>query len=180
MIYAVPVGFDKVSKALAKLPEKGKKAISLAINSAIRKGRTTAGKEIQAKYVISRGRIYQDFSMRFSNPGTLYGALVARGPGIPVKEFKVTPKGPQPRRKPVLTVEIVKGQAKAFPGAFVVGRFGMHVFTRKGASRFPIEKKVSVSVPGMFLGARAGPAIKTQMSETYDKEAARQLARILK
>lgn len=180
MIYAQPVGFDKLTKALAKLPEKGKKAISIAINAGIRKGRTIASREIRAKYVINQARIYATMWQTVSNPGTLYGALNSRGPGIPLKDFKVTPKRPQPRRKPVITVEVVKGQAKAFPGAFVVGRFGMHVFTRKGASRFPIKKERSVSVPQMFLGDRAGPAIKTQMSETYEKEAARQLARIVK
>ena len=180
LIEAKPIGFDKVAKALAKIPEKARKGVSMAINSAVRKGRTTVGRHITAKYVISRAKVYEGLAMTFSNPGSLYGALNAVGPGIPVKDFKVSPKGPQPRRKPIITVEIVRGAGKAFPGGFVVGAFGMHVFTRKSRSRFPIEKKRSVSVPQMMLGLRAGEPIKTEISEHFNKEADRQISRILK
>ncbi|MBV8121502.1 MAG: hypothetical protein JO081_16370 [Alphaproteobacteria bacterium] len=178
-VQAVPVGFDQLIKGLGKLPEQGRKAISIAINSSIRKGRTTAGREIRSHYVISQGRIYQEMRQIHSSPGTLYGALESQGPGIPIKDFKLSPKGPQPRRKPVITVEIIKGAPKPYPGGFVVGRFGMHVFSRKGRSRFPIEKQRSTSVPQMLLGERAGPAITTQINDTYTKEAARQIARIV-
>lgn len=178
-VQAVPVNFAEVAKQLSKLPDQGRKAMSLAINAGIRKGRTIAGREIRAKYVIAQGRIYSEMRQQFSSPGTLYGALEAQGPGIPIKDFKVSPKGPQPRRRPVITVEIVRGAARPFPGAFVVGAFGMHVFTRKGRSRFPIEKKISTSVPQMMLGERSGPIITQQINDTYKKEAARQLARMM-
>ena len=171
--------YKRVQKELAKLPDKSRKANSMAINTAIRKGRTTVGREIRDKYVIKQGRIYEELSQKFANPGNLYGNLVAKGPGIPVRDFKVTPKGPQPRKKPVLVVEIIKGQAKSFGGAFVVGAFGSHVFTRKGRTRFPIKKRRSVSVPQMMLGERAGEPIKQQISDTYDKEFARQMARVM-
>ena len=178
-VQAKPVGFDNLTKNLAKLPDKSRKAVSRAINTAIRKGRTTAGREIRAQYVIAQGRIYSEMRQTFSSPGTLYGALNAQGPGIPIKDFKVSPKNPKPRAKPVITVEIVRGAAKPFPGGFVVGRFGMHVFSRKGRSRFPIEKKRTTSVPQMMLGKRAGPAITEQINETYTKEVDRQLSLML-
>lgn len=178
-VKAVPVGLDKLLSRLGELPEKGKKAVSMAINTAIRKGRTVTGREIRAKYVISQGRIYSELSQKHSSPSTLYGALSAQGPGIPIKDFKVSPKGPQPRRKPVITVEIVRGAAKPYPGGFVIGKFGMHVFSRKGRSRFPVAKQRSTSVPQMMLGERSGPIITQQINETYQKEATRQLGRML-
>lgn len=178
-VQAVPVGFDEILKKLSKLPDQGRKALSMSINTAIRKGRTVASREIRAKYVIKQGKIYEAMRQQFSSPGTLYGAIEAQGPGIPIRDFKVSPKGPQPRRKPVITVEIVRGAAKPYPGGFVVGAFGMHVFSRKGRSRFPIEKQISTSVPQMLLGERAGPAITEEINATYQKEAGRQLARAL-
>jgi hypothetical protein len=171
--------FAKVHKALGHIPEKARKAVSMSINSAVRKGRTTIGKEIRNVYTVSRGRIYEGLSMSFASPGNLHGSLVAKGEGIPIKEFKVKPKGPQPRSRPVITVEIVKGAAKPFPGGFVIGAFGSHVFTRKGRGRFPIEKRRSVSVPQMMGGDRAGETIRTTIVEHYHKEAGRQVARAL-
>lgn len=178
-VQAVPVGFDQVLKALSKLPDQGRKALSMAINASIRKGRTTASREIRAQYVIKQSKIYEHMRQKNSSPATLYGALLAEGPGIPIRDFKISPKGPQPRRRPVITVEIVRGAAKPFPGAFVVGAFGMHVFTRKRRSRFPIKKLISTSVPQMMLGERAGPAITQEVNSTYEKEAGRQLTRML-
>jgi hypothetical protein len=178
-VQAVPIGFEDLLKGLGKLPDAGRKAISIAINSSIRKGRTMADRQIRSEYVISQKRVYQELRQYHSSPATLYGKLQSIGPGIPLKEFKVTPKMPRPRRKPVITVEIVKGKPKPFPGGFVVGAFGNHVFSRKRRSRFPIEKQRSVSVPQMMLGERAGPAITKQINEHYQKEASRQLARML-
>jgi hypothetical protein len=179
MIVISTQDFAKVHKALGGVLDKARKGISMSINTAIRRGRTTVGKEIREVYTVSRGRIYEGLSLNFASPGNLHGSIVSKGAGVPIKEFKVKPKSAKPRAKPVITVEIIKGAAKPFPGGFVVDAFGSHVFTRKSRSKFPIEKRLSVSVPGMMGGERAGEKIRTQIVEHYHKEADRQIQRAL-
>lgn len=80
--------------------------------------------------------------------------------------------GPNP--KAGVTYKIERGGKRSFiPQAFIIERFGSHVFKRRGKERLPIFRPMGPSPWGVFVKNKmAGPVVeigRTEMNKLLDR-----------
>src|SRR5260221_4567964 len=127
---------EVLRKGLPSLPEKIPQVTSFAINYATDKARTNAWKAIQSRYNIQQKRVYDALTLIKSTPSNLSGGIVADSPHFKLGYFKISPASPQPGKRSVISVSVLKGSSKPLPGSFVAGIQSGHksVFQRIAAS----------------------------------------------
>src|SRR5260221_12481926 len=110
---------EALQKGLSSLPEKIPQVTSFAINYATDKARTNAWKAIQSRYNIQQKRVYDALTLIKSTPSNLSGGIVADSPHFKLGYFKISPASPQPGKRSVISVSVLKGSSKPLPGSFV-------------------------------------------------------------
>jgi hypothetical protein len=145
--------FENGLQALGQ--DRARKVIVSTLNDTIKRGKTLSARATVAKYNLRYGTMLH--SMSGSISGTT-GQIVARSPEIPSIQYKPKPGTPQPRRHPVININVVKRMSTPWPSAFVAKLKSGHlgVFTRTGASRLPIVERKSIGPGQEFLSHRRG------------------------
>lgn len=146
-------------------PSRSRRALSRALNKAVRTGRTQAAKLIREEWGVSSATIKSALSSHRSSVSLLVATLTARGARIPFKEF-----GARQTKKGVSVLVKRKEGRKRLRHAFIVKSLGSHVFERRGRTRLPIDKKFGPSIPFMFG--------RPEVLEQILKDAAGELPRI--
>jgi hypothetical protein len=176
-------GAREAIEKLKEIPGAAQKAVSLAINSALRKGRTVGSDAVAERYNIKRGQVYSKFQPYFSNSRNLVGFLNVRGAAFPLQNFLTSYT-----REGGAEVEVLRGKKVRFEHLFTAQMKSGHVglFGRRDpktgavSKRYPIHEPFSISLPQM-LGERKEvlPLIEESMQENLDYELNRQINRFL-
>ena len=142
-------------------------AASRAINKTLTNVRTESSKRIRDERALKAAVVKDALSISKANKYQLYGALIASGRPIPLREYQArqTQKG--------VTVKVSPGGRKliveAGRHAFLVGRYGDHVFIREGKARVPITKLYGPSIPSTFLKQKITEAMTKVAGDNWPK-----------
>src|SRR5260221_6985394 len=136
---------EVLRKGLPSLPEKIPQVTSFAINYAKDKARTNAWKAIQSRYNIQQKRVYDALTLIKSTPSNLSGGIVADSPHFKLGYFKISPASPQPGKRSVISVSVLKGSSKPLPGSFVA------VVEARDKGRF---QRIAASIGKWRMGKR--------------------------
>lgn len=190
-------------KALGKYKEKLPAITAIAINHAIRKGKTEMSRLVRAEFRIKQKDLYSavEPAIHFANAGSLAGQIGAQWLGmIPTWDFHVAPRGitnpklgePGGRkrrrrggtRQPI-TAAVRVGGGSEVPNAFVAQMKSGHIgaFRRMPGTRMrkknkeQIKEMHSISAPFMVSPPPIKDAIERVIQERFDAEFERQVAR---
>lgn len=153
-----------------------------AINRALDAGRTTAARETVKLYAVRQAQVRDKSRIRKTSANSLDASLMFSGPALNIADFRVSPKTPQPAKRPTLRVTIGKDQGgRLYKGAFLIPvRSGtVKAFRRVGKDRLPIEPVWGPSIPNLIGSERVSAAVQERMQEVVitrlDHEIGREL-----
>jgi hypothetical protein len=156
---------EEAAKKLKGLPDKGRKALSKAINDVLVSGTAIAIGDIYARYNLKESDIRTGFKAIKANEGHLVGIIQITGRRFPIEKFspKQTPEG--------VEFEEVRGKTSLLKGVFeATMAFGINVFKRVGAERGPVQMQTGLSVAGMTKEEeKVLPDIKRRIHEQIQK-----------
>jgi hypothetical protein len=187
----------KLEKKLSGIANGVPKVISMAANTAIRKGRTELVRQTSSQFSAKPGTIRAAMaSPQFASAGgggASGSLLVAQAGQIPLFDFKVTPRsitnpklgltktGKKRKRraaKPILAA-VRKGGGGSIQGGFVAEMGGHRgVFIRKSGDKRAIKELHGISVPIMAHSAGVSTPVQNVMQKTFDAEIARHAMRL--
>jgi hypothetical protein len=170
----------KLQRALGHIKNGVPKALSPAINRALNTGRTVIKREIRKTYLIKAKDI--PIQVKGSTRSTLGGEIIVRQGMLDLNKFAVRPMFPVrgKNRKPVWA-QVRKGGGGTMPGAFVSAVPSGYVgpFIRKGSSRLPIQKLITIGAGIMASQPSVGPEANKAMGDALDKRLDHEMKRVL-
>lgn len=142
------LGLDTTLRSLAHIRNGQRDALMGGVNDTLKNGRTYASKLIRDKVNIKKKdldpHITVDWATKARQAGTLF---IRESERIPLKYF-----GAKELKRGGVSYRIEKkGPKKTLKSAFIIERFGGHVFTRKGLQRHPLQKHHGISAWGAFV-----------------------------
>ena len=172
----------KLQKALLGIKNGVPRVVVPAINRALYSGQTTIKREIRKSYMIKYGDIPTKVHRAVRQPATgdAGGNVTVKQGMLDLNKFPFTPKKPGTRR--MMHVQVKKGAGRNIPHAFTAsmpasGYLGP--FLRKGKSRLPIKKLVTIGASIMASQPVVVAAVNHEMGETLDKRLDHELQRVL-
>lgn len=159
---------DAVKRWMSSLQsDKVPVAAARAINKTLTNVRTESSKRIRDERALSASVVKSALLIRKANKYQLYGALIASGRPIPLRDYQArqTQKGVTVKVSPSGRKLIVE----AGRHAFLVGRYGDHVFIRTSNTRVPIKKLYGPSIPATFLKKKIVEAMTQVAGDNWPK-----------
>ena len=147
---------EKYKDECNKIPE----SVSRAINRSLEMTKTEMIRVAKKKYTVRESKLRNSINIFKSHKHNLNGTIISSGRTIGFDHFKLTPKVRIKRR--ILKVEIIRGNQKALPHAFIAyksGRLGAFERTgtfksipgkRKDIRRETIKRLRTTSAPQML------------------------------
>lgn len=139
-----------------------------ALNRGVIAGKTAASREAAKNYAVRQRQVSEKAKIIKPTQGNLEGVISFSGPALNIVDFRVSPKQPQPAKRPVLRVTISKnGGQKPYKGAFLIPiRSGtVKAFRRDGKDRLPISPVYGPSIATLVGGERVRDAVQDRMIE---------------
>lgn len=154
-------------RALERAGKSANKAMALAVNRAADSGQAELVRQVSQRYQISPSKIRPELRVKKASAENLEAKITSFGQGLPLYDFKITPKG-MPKRKPkILQVGILKGETKDYLGGFVtqmksghIGVFGRELGKVSNKSKATNKNGIARKVKPMILNRK----IKEQFS----------------
>ena len=148
-------------------------AASRAINKTLGNVKTEASKRIKEERALSSKVIKDALNVYKATRSRLYGAVVASGRPIPLRDYQArqTRKGVTVKVSPGGRKLVVQSGNKAFQ----VERYGQHVYVRTGNRRLPIKKLYGPSIPATFLNKHVIDALDAVAGDNWPKRFAEEL-----
>ena len=175
-------GMAAIERKLSVVHKDAPKAISRAINRAIKAGATDVSKNVRAQFLIPKGKLDATFHFKNSTPGDLHGAIDSiYGGMLPASDFKLTPKSPNPRRPRPVRLTVKKGGGGTISRAFIAQMQSGHTnaFRREGTARLPIKALYTISAPIMVGVAEVAEPAMDRMQEIFDRRLDHEMDRLL-
>jgi len=178
-----PEQLDRAVRLLAHLPGKAQQAMARAMNRALEGARAAAAKAIRGEYRVSAADVKKTMTLRWATPARLDAEVKSVAPRVALFAF-----GPKPNEpgtggpgRPTLRVGVKRaGGRKPLKGAFVV-RLGrkLHVASRKGAKRSPLEVHFGPAVPQMLHAESVTRQVEAVAQQRLDARLEHELGRAL-
>lgn len=170
-----PLQAEKLIRKIGAIRNGIPRALAPAINRTLDKGRTTVKREIRKHYLIKYGDIPVD--VHRAGVSHLEGAVVLSDAMLPLDKFRL--RGG--RRGRPLYATVKRGKGGIIKSGFIATMPNDYTgpFRRKGASRLPIKKLLTISAPIMASQPTVGPAVNKAMGETLDKRIDHEIKRVL-
>ena len=163
---------NKLQRALGHIKNGVPRALSSAINRALASGQTVVKREIRKDYLIKAKDI--PTKIERATFGNLGGTIIIRSGMLPLSKFKVT-GGFGCKR--TLFAQVKKGGGGYIPRAFMTSFGGP--FQRRGSSRLPIKRLMTIGAPIMASQPNVGPAANKAMGDTLAKRIDHEIIRVL-
>jgi len=151
-VATVEISFDakQVRRFLDALPERlAVRAGVRALNKVAANVRTAASAGIRRRRALTASTVRQALAITRASKSRQFATITVRGAPIPLRDYAAR----QGTRG--VTVLVTPGKRKLVAlganKAFVLDRFGGHVFARTGAARLPIKKLFGPSLPSTFM-----------------------------
>jgi hypothetical protein len=177
-----PRELAKLERAIGHIKGAVPKAISAAINRTLDRGRTTLRREIRKQYLIKQKDI--PVKVRRASVSHLGGEVRTDSGMLELAKFKITPKGVQKRahKKPIRAQVKKTSGGKLIKHGFVAQMPSGFVgpFLRKGGTRLPLKKLLTIGAPIMATQPGVGPAVNKAMGEAFARNVDSQIDRFLK
>lgn len=127
------------------------KALARAINRSVQNARSNMVRSVREEYTAKAKAIRETISISKASSSNLEAVVKSVSPPLPLRDFQVSPKTQNGKRRSPIRVAIKKGRKTSFDRTFVVRTGGsINVFERVGKSRLPIKKLFGPSVPQMI------------------------------
>lgn len=163
-----------VEKALARINGAMPRAVTRALNAAIRKAQSEAVKGVAREIGIKQKTARGATKLRLANRRRLAADVTARGRRIPLVEM-----GGRQTRQGVTYKS--RGKRQLIKGAFIAKMKSGHVgaFKRRyygqNSKRLPIDEKLGPSIPLLFVQDHIAEAMDKAARQVWGKELARQV-----
>ena len=184
---AITISTDlkQLAKELKRFGSKGvPKANRRAMNSAVRKAKTTAKRQLAIKRNLSAKQAESGLTIVFATEARASVAIKGRGSMLPLTALKQGVSGP--KQFPLGTkATVARGKRTLIKGAFIArmpsGHIGVFVRTKIGGGprrepRLPIQEQVLPSIAHTLVEPDVVDAILKQYRETYTPTLQKQLS----
>lgn len=173
-------GLEKFAKAVKVLGEaKAQSAFRMALNDSRKQVYTQVKRVLAVQMGVSQQSVIKHGGIKQvpASGGKLSTSINSTGATLPLSDFKPSRGGAGVKANPW-------GDSHVFPGTFMIGRFGNHVFKRtdkfnKVSGRFNgFEKLWGPSVPKEMVKDESAAAFDKVSSEQLPKRVAHHLKRL--
>lgn len=188
MIGVAEQGYQRAVDFLGTIEGAAERATARALNRAAVAGREAAIRSIDARYAVQPSDVRDKVALVQASPASLSVQVVAKSPALSLGYFPHTPTAPGtggPGR-PALRAEVMRGQQRAIPGAFVAAINGKPRImirtggtTRTGRSQIkslfgpPIAVMLGADSVREAVEARAHAVLDEQLGAEIDRELGR-------
>lgn len=156
------------------------KAMSRAINRSLQSARGSMVKSVRDEYTAKAAAIRSTLSITKASPARLEATIKSVGSPLPLRDFNVSPKTANAKRRTPIRVSVRKGNKSSLNRSFVVRTGGkVNVFERVGGKRLPIKKLFGPSVPQMIGNDKVIDLITEQTKLTMDKRLEHEINHLL-
>ena len=165
---------EKACKRLEEFPKEVPKALNAALNRTSTAVQKDLKKAVTKKYNIKSGEVAGTLKVKKASSSSLSVNIISSGPVLALDHFPsnintVFKKSASGKNAPEVKVRVKKEGAKVVKGAFVNVLSGnMHILKRVGASRLPIEKLNTLSIPQMISNVEVAENIQKTANETLE------------
>jgi hypothetical protein len=175
---------DRARSFLASIPGAADTAISRALNRAAAAGRESAISAMSDRYAAQPSDVREKVTITTSRPENLEAAVVARSGPLALGYFPHAPTtaGTGGTGRPILRAEVLRGQVKNVPGAFIAPINGKpRIMIRSGRTtstgRAAIHSLYTVPIASMLgaesvreaVGARAFDVLEQTLDREIDR-----------
>lgn len=171
--------FEKIAKRLPSR-EKAAQASARAINRSMTAGRTQATRELTKDYAVKSRQVNERITTSRANKTNLEAEVTWRGHALNLADFRVTPKTPQPAKRPILRAVVKRSSGwRPYHGAFIVGKNGKAYRRVTGASRYPITGVWGPSIPQLLGAKTVQEAVEKRASEVLENRLNHEINRMM-
>jgi len=178
--FTISLGFDpkqfkEVERYLREYPEKMAQHVAESMNRAVAAMDTQIRRGISQRYQVTQKQIKAHSRSRKATARLLTASVTisdSAKSAWPMYDFKVNPRGVNPRRRRPLQISILRGKAETFRHAFIAKMKSGHegVFEReKGAGRLPIKELFSVTPAVMASQSVVAAEVEKAGYATFEK-----------
>ena len=174
---------ERASSFLAAIPAATERAAARALNRAAAAARDQAVDSIVERYAVNpsdiRGRITQENA----RPESLGATITARSGSLALGYFPHIPSevGTGGPGRPVLRAEILRGQEKSIPGAFVATINGRpRIMIHTGGTSRSMRSVYTVPFASMLGASSVVDAVEDRAAAVLDEQLGREIDRELK
>jgi hypothetical protein len=177
---------ERAQDFLRAIPGAADKAIAATLNRAATAGRETAIDAIGERYVVHAGDVRERITTTPARPDALSASVVARSGPLALAYFPHSPvaAGTGGAGKPVLRAEVIRGQQRAVPGAFVAPINGRpRIMIRTGGKtrtgRSAIKTVSTVPIANMLGAESVRQAVEASTVAIFEQNLDREIDRAL-
>lgn len=186
--YSADESLQYINKQLGELAFKSRKVLATATNETAKKAKVLLADKARESYEVKKGGVTKSMAVKRATEANPTAIIKVKGRPIELKQFKVSPAGYKPSKRPKMTKARViksgamkpleKGGIKAFIVKYASGH--VSVATRDSSSRYPIRSLWSVSAPGMVGSEKhVYGVIRPKIEEILQAQVDRQINRVL-
>ncbi|MFG1332034.1 phage tail protein [Xanthobacter autotrophicus] len=165
-------GLAHIREMLERAARVSPQAVSRALNRTAEKARTDVTRALVKQTGLKFGAVRKATSLWRASPGSLSAEIRAKGGYTSLREF-----GARQTKKGVSAAPW--GRRQVFDHAFIVKRYGAHVYKREGARRFPILKLYGPAIPVEMVKGASRDAFFRAVESELPKRLDRELSRVL-
>jgi len=185
-VSVVGQGLEQARLFLASLPRAAEKAVASALNRAAAQGRDEAIDAIDARYAVNPSDVREKIRLTSATPDNLVVSIIAKSPSLSLGYFPHSPNvaGTGGPGKPVLRAEVIRGQAKDVPNAFVATINGKpRIMIRTGGKtkvgRTQIKSVYAVPIAKMLGAETVRAAVMKRVEAVFEQHLGREIDRAL-
>ncbi len=177
---------ERAQAMLAAFPGAAEKALAAALNRAAKLGREAAVEAIDKRYAVRPSDVRETITIKTATPDALSISIVSRSGPLSLGYFPHAPvvAGTGGRGKPVLRAEVIRGQEKSVPGAFVATINGKpRIMIRTGgksaSGRSAIKSVPAVPIATMLGAKSVREVVEARAMAVLDEQLDREIDRAL-
>lgn len=156
------------------------KALARSINRSVQNARSNIVKSVREEYTAKAKSVRDTISISKASSSKLEAVVKSVSPPLPLRDFQVSPRTENGKRRSPIRVSVKKGNKSSFDKAFVVRTGGtINVFERVGKRRLPIQKLFGPSVPQMIGNDKVITRISDDATAMMEKRLDHEINRLL-
>jgi hypothetical protein len=186
VIEPVEKQLERAQAFLAAISGAAEKAMASALNRAAAAGRESAIAAIGERYAVRASDVRERVTVTTATAERLGVSVVARSGPLSLTYFPHSPNvaGTGGRGRPVLRAEVVRGQEKDVPGAFIAPingkpRIMIRTGSRTASGRSAIKSLAAVPIGSMLGASSVRAAVEERAVAVLDRELDREIDKAL-
>ena len=169
-------------EALRNIPGAFPRAVSRALNRTLEFMRTESVDQTKKRYFVKAGDVRKTITLKKSNSGNLFGAMVSRSPRRTLADYKITPRSPNLGKRKLMGAVKQEGGLKTLPqGTFLIStpNTGVLPFIRVRKGKWGIQKVMSPSIPQIVKNTETYWTVQRKAQNIFEKRLKHEVLSIL-